>query len=219
MTILLQLLTVSNSYERFAMLRSILLSFVLCPIAFAATPASKPSTKPTAATKPTTRATVKAKYPKVRDDAPQAVKDFWASRGERVGPYVMEQVERLKVLKGKEAAECRQKIADARKGLLPCYDYIKEGNVEKGTIALLPLIYVSQVIDGKNAIVELVNEGKQAVWLSGFDTSEFVDGKMYGGQAEAVWIKGTKRYQTAIGGSKTVYILERFDINDYLEQP
>lgn len=68
-------------------------------------------------------------------------------------------------------------------------------------------VEVFQVVDERNALVKFWND---LVWVSGLPTTDLVDGKTI--VLKPVFkVTGTKRYQSAGGGSNTVYLLELFD--------
>ncbi len=81
---------------------------------------------------------------------------------------------------------------------------------------------VEQIIDEKNMIVDFIVESptrgvpsgrilrtgySKIVWVSGIDTSNFVDGKSIR-YTRPLEITGTKSYETVMGGTKTVFLLE-----------
>lgn len=55
---------------------------------------------------------------------------------------------------------------------------------------------------------------RQTVWFKGYDTTEMSDGAAV--QLTGVFIvSGTKRYDTAVGGTKQLMVIERFDLGPY----
>ena len=84
---------------------------------------------------------------------------------------------------------------------------------------------IIQIIDDLNMIVGLyeldvsevgkvegklgLKEERQTVWLSGMLTKGLVDGAAFSFKPENAYkVSDTKRYTTALGGSKTVFLLE-----------
>lgn len=88
---------------------------------------------------------------------------------------------------------------------------------------------VRQVVDDKSAIVSMVynvgsytSTGRQTfeqrevdLYLEGIDMAGIADGQGVG--IGLIWIKGTKRYATAGGSSRTILRAEPIRIDDYLE--
>jgi hypothetical protein len=81
-------------------------------------------------------------------------------------------------------------------------------------------IKVIEVIDDSNMLAECSwRDEPQLCWLKGFSTFGLIDGNQIGAiMPPLVEVSGTKRYQSALGGSKTVPLLEPFSL-DVLARP
>jgi len=79
---------------------------------------------------------------------------------------------------------------------------------------------IQQIIDAQNMIIELrirelvgdtYESYHQPVWLRGFDTSKYVDNTIIRPASDQLFkVTGTQQYITAIGGTKTLFVLEPF---------
>ena len=66
-------------------------------------------------------------------------------------------------------------------------------------------VTVRQVIDAENVLVDW---GKTSLWVGRMSTENLVDGKKL--RLPGIFrYAGTKQYQTVIGGTKTVYLIEK----------
>jgi hypothetical protein len=80
-----------------------------------------------------------------------------------------------------------------------------------------PSATVVQVLDESNMLVSVPNlEG--LFWLQGFSTTGVVDGDEVA-PVGCLLIKSTKQYETAIGGTNTVPVIEPVDLTDYFSSP
>ncbi|HUY37069.1 MAG TPA: hypothetical protein VMV69_30410 [Pirellulales bacterium] len=78
---------------------------------------------------------------------------------------------------------------------------------------------VSQILDARNMLVRQLGNLNRAdgapVWITGIDTSRFA-GNIARGKImlpQVFEVTGTKRYETVLGGSQTVFVLEPFDVD------
>ena len=76
---------------------------------------------------------------------------------------------------------------------------------------------IQQIIDDRNMIVELrIAQAEnpdygQLVWLRGFDTLNYVDDMIVAPPTKQLFkVSSTQQYVTAIGGSKTIFVLEPY---------
>lgn len=78
-----------------------------------------------------------------------------------------------------------------------------------------------QVVDRRNAIVEIRNEPPFSIWLSNVDTTAMADG-IIDNRALVVVIRGTRTYETVRGSSRTIFEAEPIDIvaiiNSHIER-
>lgn len=81
-----------------------------------------------------------------------------------------------------------------------------------GSVGILPTLHITQIVDDGDLIGEA---GDQGFWLKGIDTKSLVDDKDYT-FGQTVQVTGTKRYTTAMGSSRTVYLVEPIDLKRYL---
>ncbi len=80
---------------------------------------------------------------------------------------------------------------------------------------------VFQIIDKDNALVKWSDSSlgdMTLVWLKGFSTTGLADGKTMT-IGRFVQVTGTRQYATALGGSKTLMVIEPFDIDKELVGP
>jgi hypothetical protein len=86
--------------------------------------------------------------------------------------------------------------------------YLPQLKQEIGSTGMIAgTLQVFQIIDGDDVII---SAGEDSLfWVKGMDTSKLVDGQAVELQ-RALRISGTKRYVTAGGSSKTVFLLEPF---------
>lgn len=77
-------------------------------------------------------------------------------------------------------------------------------NLAPGDIGQPGRIYVLQVVDETNMICKF---NQTTYWISGVSTRGFTDQETYR-LADVLVVAGTRQYQTAIGGSKTVVVLK-----------
>ena len=84
-------------------------------------------------------------------------------------------------------------------------------------------VYVFQVIDEDTLLIEIAysRSNRMICWLDGFSTNGVVDGDRHSGVAALLRVTGTRQYGTAIGGSRTVFVLEPFglDVDPSESQP
>jgi hypothetical protein len=87
--------------------------------------------------------------------------------------------------------------------------------LEVGGVGKLSGVEVLQVVDDDEMMVEYA---ETRLWLEGISTEGIADG--VAGDLPGVYlITGTKRYETAIGGLKTVFVAKRFAVHQYLRKP
>jgi hypothetical protein len=73
---------------------------------------------------------------------------------------------------------------------------------------------VTQVIDKTNMLARIYEKrGDLTVWFSGISTAGFTDGSNQR-VGQILQVTGTKQYTTAIGGTKTVFVISPFAIQD-----
>lgn len=79
---------------------------------------------------------------------------------------------------------------------------------------------INQIIDDDEFIAEI---GDQTVWLKGYNTENFADGEMTVLKTKAtredhtVVKISTTKYETVLGASKTVILIEPFDVEKYAD--
>ena len=80
-----------------------------------------------------------------------------------------------------------------------------------------------QVMDEDTLLIEIAysRSDRMICWLDGFSTNGVVDGDRHSGVAALLRVTGTRQYGTAIGGSRTVFVLEPFglDVDPSESQP
>lgn len=112
-------------------------------------------------------------------------------------------------LKGWEQTQ-RDQLEDAkerRKQLMAqANDWI--GRPKVGAIGRLTTFRVTQVIDATTMLVE-ISGSESGLLIKGFDTSKCADGDEYSINVPVI-ISGTHQYETVIGGTRTVYVAERY---------
>lgn len=104
------------------------------------------------------------------------------------------------------------------------FGYLPDHVVELGEERNSWQFKVQQVIDERNMLVKVTQfshsrgreVGDYLVWITG-RFGDLVDGQSVAFSGVFI-VSGTKQYTTAIGGSKTVYMLERFDIAPIVER-
>lgn len=71
---------------------------------------------------------------------------------------------------------------------------------------------IEQIIDKQNMIVELNALGKSVtVWIHGLPTSNYADDMTIKPTSEQLYkVTGTQQYDTTIGGTKTLFVLEPY---------
>jgi hypothetical protein len=86
--------------------------------------------------------------------------------------------------------------------------YLPQLKQEIGSTGMIAgTLQVFQIIDGNDVII---SAGEDLLfWVKGLDTSKLVDGQAVE-MHRALRVSGTKRYDTAGGSSKTVFLLEPF---------
>ena len=76
-------------------------------------------------------------------------------------------------------------------------------------------IRVRQVVDDDEMLADYLG---QPVWIRGLTTKGVVDGSVVP-VLDTMRVSGTKRYGTVVGSTKTVFIVERFELKPYLKPP
>lgn len=123
----------------------------------------------------------------------------------------------------KEIAELESKLRRLRSKTVP-YHLQLHSRYPIGSLGQLPSSpKVIQVIDDDEAIVQVSHEWEHLradgvltndvfVYIQGLNTQHLVDGKTWPAIAYSTYfvVKGTKKYQTVAGGSKTVPLLEPY---------
>lgn len=115
----------------------------------------------------------------------------------------------------REAMERVERIADPK--YVPEF-FGPERGVKVGWIGRFPRnARILQVLNDHEVIVEAnLNGSDETVWLSGTDTAGLTDDKTV--ELEQPFrLTGTKTYQNALGGSRTVLRAEPFDIEEWLD--
>lgn len=69
---------------------------------------------------------------------------------------------------------------------------------------------VQQVIDGHNCIISVEGRQRVTMWLTNFPTKNFEDGATYTSPS-VFFVKGSRTYETVVGGSKTLFEIEPID--------
>ena len=102
-----------------------------------------------------------------------------------------------------------------RVGKLPLFNHPRRVNGEPEAVWVN--IKIFQVIDAENLIAMQASpvEGQEfrnpMFWLKGISTDGMVD-EDYTAIKEPLWVSGTKQYSTSGGSTKTVFVLEPFDV-------
>lgn len=125
------------------------------------------------------------------------------------------------------AEEKKQLVAEAQEGVSDIklkLQQLREGTLQisgdlpgKPSVGDIGRIWtgvrVAQVIDKSHARVSYGGErdNDTTVWISGTDTTDFADDATI--KLDYVWeVTGTKTYTTVLGSSKTIFVLEPFDL-------
>ena len=91
------------------------------------------------------------------------------------------------------------------------------GRISASMFGRQPIHKVTQVIDGQNMLIKSTGWARPWLdfWVKGVLTKDIVDGETL--TIPGVFeITGTRTYETVLGGSKTVFVLEPVDLTPYL---
>jgi len=128
-----------------------------------------------------------------------------------------------------------RKVAAMEEQLNPSLKVKKEGKAHrvKSPLEVGQIVYfdnnieleITQIIDQANMITDIIIdkmcvdylgrslEKRVSVWVKGFDTTGLVDGKRLKIDNNVLFkVAGTKTYDTAIGGTNTVFVLEPYQL-------
>lgn len=131
--------------------------------------------------------------------------------------------------KSEEIARLEVKLAMARDpGAVPV-PLAHEGEIQAGLIRRIACLKVSQVVDENSMIGTAYlgfgdSETSYApgqgvdVYVTGMSTAGITDGARIVGGSQAFQIAGAKRYETVIGGSRTVLELRPFDVEPWIDR-
>jgi hypothetical protein len=84
-----------------------------------------------------------------------------------------------------------------------------------GMIGLLGALRIQQVVGPTEAIVERASTPSYSFWITGVRTDGIADDSEVT-PVDVFQVTSTKTYATAIGSTKTIYVLEPVDIHQYL---
>lgn len=137
---------------------------------------------------------------------------------------------RLKILK-------QQVLKERREKLRPTY-VLSIGVNKLGQIGVLRAtdqVVVSQVVDDNTMLITIIkdkrgfsiapnrtttvigNKIKTTAWVKGIKTAGMVDGQRFQSQ-QLFQVTGTKQYETTVGRTRTVFVVEPFNITPYLKK-
>jgi hypothetical protein len=168
-----------------------------------------------------------------KDDKPRLDIDLL----QRIASTEEERRKTIEALRKKRAPKA--KIAEAEAAVLwEQIDFpLKVGNLgtPQGLIEPVQLISVAQVIDDDTFVATIYRRrtgtgsaaidrqqrrtasDNQTAWFKGFPTKGFADGDRF--ELKSDWrVTGTKRYETADGGTKQVVVFEPFDVAPYFAE-
>lgn len=132
------------------------------------------------------------------------------------GAAYLEQSRKDADIKSRQAmlVAAEEDLARLRDPTQPIHGDMQYGPPRGGDIGRIPgVAKVVQVIDETTMLANVYFLGETTVWLRGIDTAGVADGQeLRIGNKIVFHVSGTKKYETALGASRTVHVVEPIDV-------